>query len=213
MEEKKQFRFQCVRCGTCCSNKNLLVNLSYNDILTIKNGLKLSIDELLEIIGFYIFKEKPTDEDLKKMVIPPIATEHGLAFPCLKKKSTGTCYFFDEKEKKCKIYSLRPNFCRTFPFSFKLLIDKRDNTKGKIKMYYTEKGKEICPGIKADAPITDPKEWIKVGKFTVEDLNDNNILIDKWNEAVREKKISPSAKNYLLTVLNIEKKEKSKVTR
>ncbi len=213
MDEKKEYRFGCTKCGKCCSNKNLLVNMTYNDILAIKKGLKLSLDELLEILGFYVFQNKPTDEDLKKMVIPPILTEHGPAFPCIKKKSSGACYFFDEKEKKCKIYSLRPNFCRTFPFSFKLLIDKRDNTKAKIKMYHTEKGKEICSGIKDDAPIINRDEWIKVGKITVEDVNDNNILVDKWNEAVREKKISPSAKNYLLTISNLDKKEKSNIKR
>ena len=76
----KEFRFSCVHCGTCCTDKNTLVNVTYSDILRIKKGLNLSLDETLEILGFYIFEKKPSIEELKKMVVPPIETEKGLAF-------------------------------------------------------------------------------------------------------------------------------------
>ena len=35
MDDKKEFRFQCVNCGHCCTDKNTLVNVTYKDILLI----------------------------------------------------------------------------------------------------------------------------------------------------------------------------------
>ncbi len=206
MPSNKEFRFECIKCGNCCSDKNTFVNITYIDILRIQKALTLSIDELLEIIGFYIFKKELSVEELKKMVVPPIKTERGLAFIGLNRKSNGFCYFYDEKGKRCMIYILRPKFCRTFPFSFRILFDKTDRTKAKIELYYTEKGLEYCPGINQDSPLIKEDEWIKLGKKTIENMNDNNILIEKWNDAVKNGRISPSAKNFILTVLNLEKK-------
>ena len=209
MEEKKkeikEFRFKCLKCGHCCTDKNTLVNVTYSDILRIKNGLGLTLEETLQVIGFYIFEKEPTVEDLKKMVISPIATEKGLSFVGLLKKPNGACYFYTEKEKKCLIYKLRPNFCRTFPFSFKILFDEVDRTKAKIVLYYTEKGKGYCPGIGTDAPLIDEDEWIKLGKKTIEDMNDNSILVKKWNDAVKKGLIEQSVRNFLLTIFNLEK--------
>jgi Fe-S-cluster containining protein len=210
INERKPLRFICTRCGNCCTDKNTLVNVTYSDILNIKNGLKLTYKELLEIIGFYIFEKEPDQEILKKMIVPPIETERGLAFVGLIKKSDGSCFFFDRENNNCKIYKIRPNFCRTFPFSFKILFDKFDKTKAKIKMYYTEKGKKYCPGIGEDAPLINDDEWIQLGKKTIEDINHNNVLITKWNEAVKKNKIKPSVKNFLLTIINLDEDSKSK---
>ena len=38
-------------------------------------------------------------------------------------------------------------------------------------------------------------------------INDNNILIKKWNEAVNSGRIEASARNFLLTVLNLDDKK------
>ncbi len=206
MEPLKEIRFGCLQCGNCCLDKNTLVNLTYSDILRIKEELKLDLDELLEIIGFYIFEKTPMEEELKKMVVPPIQTEQGLAFIGLKKKINGSCYFYDIANKKCKIYKLRPNFCRTFPFSFKVILNKEDEKKD-IEIFYTDKSIEYCPGIGNDAPLIDDLEWSKLGKTTIKDLLNNNVLIQKWNEAVKKGTISKSAKNFLLTIINLEKKK------
>ncbi|MBD3255268.1 MAG: hypothetical protein GF383_09260 [Candidatus Lokiarchaeota archaeon] len=208
--EIKEFRFECTRCGKCCTDKTTLVNVTYHDILRIKENLNLTLDELLEVIGFYIFEEQLSEEDRKKMVTSPISTEHGPAFVGLLKNAEGSCYFYDKEKKRCKIYKLRPMFCRTFPFSFRLILNQEDKTKAKIKMRYTEKGKKYCPGITKDAPLVDLSEWIKVGKQTLEELNDNYVLMEKWNEAVEKKAIEPNAKNFLRTVLNLSKKETKK---
>ncbi|TFG08256.1 MAG: YkgJ family cysteine cluster protein [Promethearchaeota archaeon] len=204
-DSSKELRFACTRCGNCCTDQGTIVNVTYSDILRIKNGLKLSGDELLEVLGFY-WPEKEIDKRLlQKMMIPPIKTEKGWAFIGLFKKNDGRCYFYDEDKKKCLIYELRPSFCRTFPFSFKILFDKKDKTKAKIKMYYTEKGKQYCPGIGPDAPVIDGKQWIKLGKKTLEDINENNIVIQKWNENVDKGLIKPSVKKFLQLILNLDK--------
>ena len=202
-----ELRFECTRCGNCCTDKDTLVNVTYNDILKIKNGLDLSLDECLEILGFYVFEKDPVKEELEKMVIPPIKTEKGLAFTGLKKNPSGVCYFYNETEKKCKIYRIRPNFCRTFPFTFRILLKENDK---KIIPYYTEKGKQFCPGINESAPVIKHDVWVQLGKKIIEDISDNNTLINKWNDAAKKGNISPTARNFLLTVLNMDElKEKS----
>ena len=143
-EEFKELRFKCLRCGNCCVDKNTLVNITYPDILRIKNGLNLSLEEILEILGFYIFDKIPTEEEIRKMVVPPIETERGLAFTGLKKNQSGKCYFYNDKENKCLIYKIRPMFCRTFPFTFRIFFNKEIPNKAKIKMQYTEKSIEYC---------------------------------------------------------------------
>ena len=68
MKDEKKLRFECIRCGNCCTDKDTLVNLTYLDILRIKKGLKLDIKEVLDILGFYIFDKTLTSEDKKRMV-------------------------------------------------------------------------------------------------------------------------------------------------
>jgi len=205
-EEIKELRFECTRCGNCCTDKNTLVNITYSDILRIYHSLNLSLEEILEILGFYIFDKTPTEEEIRKMVVPPIDTERGLAFTGLKKKSSGKCYFYDDKGKNCLIYKIRPMFCRTFPFTFRIFFNKEIPNKAKIKMQYTEKSIEYCQGIGENAPLIDEGEWIKAGKTTIEEMNSNNILIRKWNEACKKGKIEPTARNFVLTILNLEEK-------
>ncbi|TXT53471.1 MAG: hypothetical protein BAJALOKI2v1_950002 [Promethearchaeota archaeon] len=212
MGDQKEFKFKCRRCGNCCKDKNTLVNVTYHDLIRIINGLDLNIDETLEILGFYIFDKVPSKEDLEKMVVPPIKTERGLAFIGLKKDSTGKCYFYNKKNNKCMIYKLRPLFCRTFPFSYKIERNKEDKKKAKIKMFYTDKGKDYCKGIDSEAPVVDMEKMKMLGKKTINQLNENNILIEKWNEAVNEGKIEPTARNFLLTVFDLLEKNPKKAS-
>ena len=207
MVERTKLRFECTQCGNCCTDKDTLVNVTYNDILRIKGGLNLTLDECLETLGFYIFEKEPLKEELKKMVIPPIETEKGLAFVGLKKNNEGICCFYNNKEKRCMIYRLRPNFCRTFPFSFKILLLGANRSEDKLEVYYTEKGKQYCPGISEEATPIDMEKWIQLGLRTIKDMNDNNVLLKKWNEAAKKGDISPNSRNFLLTIFNMEDKE------
>ena len=199
----KNLRFSCTRCGNCCTDKNTLVNLTYLDILRIKNGLNLDINEILDIIGFYIFDKPLTSEDKKRMIITPMETERGLAFIGLLKNSLGGCYFYNSKNKKCLIYELRPMFCQTFPFSFRLLDGKKDETNSKIDIFYTEKGKQYCPGIGNEAPFIDNDYWIKIGRKTLKALKQNYKVIKEWNKSVRKGKIIPTTKKFLITIFNL----------
>ncbi len=205
---EKEFKFECTRCGNCCIDKNTLVNVTYSDILRIKQALSLTQGELKHILCFYLYEEANNQEDQEKMVLTPLTTEKGKAYIGILKKPSGACYFYDEENKKCKIYPVRPMICRTFPFSFRLLLNKMDKTKGKIKMYYTEKAKKYCPGITPNAPMIDELEWIKIGKTTLEEMNANAVLLEKWNEAVEKGKIRPTVENFLLTLSNLGDKSK-----
>jgi Fe-S-cluster containining protein len=211
MSDEEEFRFKCVRCGKCCIDKATIVNVTYKDILRIKNGLGLNLDELNHILAFYIFDKQPTEEDKKKMVVSPVETERGKAFVGLKKNPEGKCYFYEEEKNKCMIYNARPMFCRTFPFSFKvsdkaLKEEKEDedqDLKRLVEIKYTSKAKEYCQGIGEDAPVINKDKWLDLGKKTIEDLNKNYYVVKKWNEAVQNNEIKPSVKMFLKKILSI----------
>lgn len=200
--QKDHFKFRCIYCANCCSDKKTIVNATYLDILRITKGLNLTFNEILEILGFYIYEKNFSNDFIKKMVIPPIITEKGNTFVGLLKKSTGACIFLDEK-KKCKIYNLRPMFCRTFPFTFKVLNLRRSNSKINIQMFYTIKAQEYCQGILDNAPYISNKKWVKIGKKVVEELKENNKFIEIWNMNVEKGRIKPTAQNFIKTILKI----------
>ncbi|NVM35873.1 MAG: YkgJ family cysteine cluster protein [Candidatus Lokiarchaeota archaeon] len=199
----KYLRFTCIRCGNCCTDKNTLINLTYLDILRIKNGLDFDLNELLNILGFYTFDKPLTSEDKKRMTITPMETERKLAFIGLLKNSLGACYFYNSKDKRCLIYSLRPMFCRTFPFSFESLKNENDDTINAIDIFYTEKGKEYCPGIGNEAPLIEEDYWIELGRRTLEELKKNQKIIEQWNNSVKNGKITPTVKKFLLIISKI----------
>ena len=198
-----KLRFECVHCGKCCTDLNTLVNTTFIDVLRIKNGLKLNIDEVIEILGFYVFDQAPSVNEIDRMVVPPIQTERGMAFIGLKKRQNGQCFFYDEVKERCSIYAFRPGFCRTFPFTFTILRDK-DKKKSEINILYTEKGIQYCRGIGEEYSFIDIEQWVKLGRDVIRDLSKNNQLIKKWNKGVKENKISPSVRNFILTIFNLE---------
>lgn len=190
MDNDYKFKFECTRCGTCCTDNKTIVNLTITDLNRLKNGLKLDLDELLEITSFYLFNESPNSEIIDKMVIPPINTERGKSFIALRKKVDGHCIFYNQEKEKCRIYSIRPCFCRTFPFSFRLLEND------KIEILITEKGKQYCPGLNEHAHLINVEYWKSLGVKTLKDLEKNTAFILDWNK--QEK--SPTAKKFLKKV-------------
>jgi Fe-S-cluster containining protein len=198
MVNPNKLRFICTRCGNCCTDTNTFVNVTYLDILKIIKGLKLDLDESLEIFGFYVFDKNLTSTNLKKMVIPPVKTEKGLAFLALMKKSQGDCCFYDQINKKCLIYALRPIFCKSFPFTFTTPQDGEN-----IEINYTEKAKKYCPGITNDSPLVDVNHLIELAQNTLKEIKDNHAFIELWNKEVSRGRISPSAKNYLKNIFKI----------
>ncbi|MHA2288888.1 MAG: YkgJ family cysteine cluster protein [Promethearchaeota archaeon] len=203
MSNSDDLRFECVHCGKCCTDINTLVNTTYLDILRIKNGLNLTQDEVIEVLGFYVFGKKPTPKEIERMVVPPIETERGLAFVGLKKKKNGRCYFYSLKKKRCSIYRFRPDFCKTFPFTFKILVNIENSSDTDIKITFTEKGLQYCQGIGEKAPVIEKKNWILLGRNVLQDLAKNTVLIQKWNESIRNKIILPTVRNYILTIFDL----------
>jgi len=200
----QNLRFECIRCGACCIDQNTIVNTSYFDILRIKEGLNLTLNELIYILGFYIFESKISEKKRKKLVVSPIIVEKGLAFVGLFKKKNGECYFYNREKQECTIYDLRPMFCRTFPFSFQELDKSDKELSPRIKISFSNKGIEYCPGISENSPIINIKEWLKVGKKTLSEITENEKIISIYNSLVDERKIQPTVKNFLIFLLNFD---------
>lgn len=203
MSKEKEFRFECVRCGKCCTDENTLVNVTYFDILRIYKTLNLSIDELIHILGFFIFKKEILEEYLLKLVISPIKTEKGLGFVGLRKLENYQCYFYNNDKKECLIYNIRPYFCRTFPFSFKPNQNNEDKSGQNIEIVYTEKGKQYCIGINDKAPLINKQKLINLGKTVIDVLKKNDNIIKEWNSYIKKNRIEPSVRSFLRYILNL----------
>ncbi|MFX0025450.1 MAG: YkgJ family cysteine cluster protein [Candidatus Hermodarchaeota archaeon] len=202
MDLSHDFRFECIKCGNCCTDSNTIVNITSKDILRIKNGLSLTLDELIYVLAFYVFETELSEKDREKMVISPIKTQKGLAFVGLFKKKTGECYFYDAKNKICKIYNLRPTFCRTFPFSFKRINKKELKNQYQIDIFYSNKGIEYCPGLGGDSPLINIDKYLKLGNHALKEIELNEEIIKGYNTLVNENIIKPSVKNFLNFILN-----------
>lgn len=90
---KDGLRFECLRCGSCCTGFSGTVRINKEEIATLSLCLGLSETEFLRhytrILG-------------------------DGAISLIEKKNTD-CIFFDKKEG-CTIYLDRPRQCRTWPF-------------------------------------------------------------------------------------------------
>ncbi len=200
----KVLRFSCTKCGKCCSNSKTFVNLTYQDILRFHKGLKMSLQELMEVVGFYTFKDANMEEFIAQMVYTPIETEQGLAYIGLIKDKDSRCIFLDE-DNTCKIHPHRPSICRSFPFTY---LMSEDNKKISGTIGYTKKGIEYCPGIKKSAPIIKKK---KMGELLVQNLAEiaaDGKMIEGWNNMVRTNQIPAKAGKYVAAILLMDEKIK-----
>ena len=90
-------RFECTRCGTCCTGEpGAIVALSEEELEAIANDRKLDRDAFRQAFV------REVDERLS-----------------LTEKENGDCIFY--KEDGCSIYKVRPIQCRTYPFWLKNL--------------------------------------------------------------------------------------------
>jgi Fe-S-cluster containining protein len=90
---KDGLRFECLRCGSCCTGFSGTVRVSDEEIAKLAQGLGLPETEFREnytrIVG-------------------------GGIISLIEKKNTD-CIFFDQK-KGCTVYPDRPRQCRSWPF-------------------------------------------------------------------------------------------------
>lgn len=88
----------CDECGgACCVGSSGYIWTKYQEIVDIANFLELSVEDFATI---YLRKVKHRYSLVEKR----LSVENY------------ACIFFDEIEKKCEIYPVRPLQCSTFPF-------------------------------------------------------------------------------------------------
>jgi Fe-S-cluster containining protein len=92
-------RFQCRRCGACCTGDPGIIRISNPEILMLADFLKM------------------TASDLTRIHLRPITSGFSIA-----EEADGRCRFYDQG---CRIYPVRPLQCRTYPFWFNLMRASR----------------------------------------------------------------------------------------
>ena len=85
-------RFECTRCGDCCTGAPGFVWVNEDEIAAIA-----------------AFLGEPFDQALQRH------TRRVLSGRSLREKANGDCAFFD-RQAGCTIYPVRPTQCRTWPF-------------------------------------------------------------------------------------------------
>lgn len=169
--------FECVRCGHCCRGffGDNAVYVRHDEILDIckKTGLRKRdfTDPLLPDLY-----ESGSFKDPAKIIeaVCDQIDENGIIHTpgwMLKRRKTGDCIFYYENEQNnknmCRIYSVRPDLCRTYPF-------------------YTENEKTsvcFCEGIKKYNPdgswaVPKTDEGIK-NMQTAKDFQNRSVFIPK----------------------------------
>lgn len=111
-------QFECQRCSSCCRIDPGIVVISKKEAQAIADFLKISCSDFLNDYCRTVYAHK------RNLI-------------SLKERENYDCIFWDEKLKGCKIYSVRPTQCETFPFWHSNLSSLRS---------WLECGKE-CPGI------------------------------------------------------------------
>ncbi len=87
----------CKNCaGNCCIGESGYIWVDPNEILNISNFLKIPLD------SFY-------EKYLKKV-------KYRFSLKEIEYNDGYKCIFFDEKNRGCKIYDVRPSQCKSFPF-------------------------------------------------------------------------------------------------
>lgn len=103
-ERLKRIKFKCIRCSTCCRFYPGAVFLTEDDFYNITNFLSIDKKEFLNNFCRGIYR------DLTEVV-------------ALKEKDNYDCIFW---ENGCKIYSVRPIQCKTYPF-WSYVVDSDEN--------------------------------------------------------------------------------------
>ena len=127
MEEKRWYkkglRFGCTSCGKCCTGSPGYVWVTEVEIEAIACHLKMALEQF-------------TAHFVKKV-------EGRLS---LIEKANFDCVFL--KDKKCQIYEVRPQQCRTFPWWKQNLASPES----------WQKAARTCEGINDEAPLVTAEE-------------------------------------------------------
>ena len=98
----------CASCGgRCCIGESGYIWVNYKEIEAIANFLNLSIEDFAQK---YLIRAK-NRYSLKEFKVKELGY---------------VCTFFDIEKRVCKIYDVRPNQCRTFPFWEQFKTDTKE---------------------------------------------------------------------------------------
>jgi Fe-S-cluster containining protein len=90
---KNGLRFKCTACGDCCTGAPGYVWVNGGDVAAMAAMLEMAVDE---------FEER---------YVRQVGVRRSLV-----ELDNGDCVFFDNRTRKCRVYSARPRQCRTWPF-------------------------------------------------------------------------------------------------
>jgi Fe-S-cluster containining protein len=90
---KDGLRFQCTGCGDCCTGAPGFVWVNKDDMAALAAVVEVTPGEFEERYTRLVGVRRSLNE-----------------------RRNGDCVFFDNKTRKCKVYSARPRQCRTWPF-------------------------------------------------------------------------------------------------
>ena len=86
-------RFTCTGCGDCCTGSPGFVWVNQEEITAMAAKVGLAVEEFESLFVRQVGVRKS-----------------------LKEYSNGDCVFFDNKNRKCRVYEARPRQCHTWPF-------------------------------------------------------------------------------------------------
>lgn len=123
-----QFKFECLKCGKCCSNRvkkqkvqnyayDFRGNFTYNPVTSI--DIPYFEKQSLERKIFLKLGHKPRIVPLEAFFLKtfPIGFVFGYQF---RVNGSHECFYLDLNSKKCKIYDVRPLSCRYYPLYFNI---------------------------------------------------------------------------------------------
>ena len=166
-------RFKCVKCASCCKDKNVIVTLTHLDIIRLADFLNCDGRELLRnYLSFY----QANHQLIEKLVFPALETYRGKAILGLRKRNDGTCVFLEGN--LCSIYPARPMICRTFPFTFSI-------ENGLLRYGLTIKAKKDCKGLGKGREVK-KHELALIGEKAVRELESFRKIVAVWNKMVKE---------------------------
>ncbi len=172
--EDTGIHFECIQCGACCKQVDMIVTVTSRDVARLSVGLGLSAKELLKALDFYVLPEGQTIPDGLRQ-IPRVMTEQGMAYVALKKIEDGSCIFLDNN--LCLIHPIRPAVCASFPFVF-----RAENNE---LVWSLHAKREICPGLK-EGPVILYSELLVLSKEPLSDFEHFKEIAHKWNTSQRE---------------------------
>ncbi|MGY5854282.1 MAG: YkgJ family cysteine cluster protein [Candidatus Thorarchaeota archaeon] len=184
--EDTGIHFECLQCGACCKQVDMIVTVTSRDIARLSIGLGLTAKELLKALDFYVLPEGQTIPDGLRQ-IPQVKTEQGRAYVALKKLEDGSCVFLDNN--LCLIHPIRPAVCASFPFVF-----RAENNE---LVWSVHAKQEICPGLK-EGPAILHSDLLDLSREPLTDFGHFQEVAKKWNTEDKEH----TALGYVETVLS-----------